>query len=99
MVKHIIIWNYADGFTEQENTDNGKRIKTEIENLVSLIDGIEFIKIGLNPLPSSNGDICLNSSFQSFEALENYQVHPEHQKVAKFVRSVTKDRRCMDYVE
>ena len=39
----------------------------------------------------------LNSVFESEEALNNYQVHPEHVKVAAFVRSITCNRMCMDF--
>lgn len=65
MVRHIIIWNFADGFTDQENKDNAKRVKEELENLINLIEGIVSIKVSTDPLPSSNGDMCLNSLFES----------------------------------
>ena len=39
----------------------------------------------------------LNSTFESIEDLNNYQVHEEHIKVAEFVRSITCNRMCMDF--
>ena len=34
---------------------------------------------------------------ESQEALDGYQVHPEHQKMVSFIRTVTCNRICLDY--
>ena len=49
-----------------------------------------FIRTGNYPIEA-------NYVFESEEALNNYQVHPEHVKVAAFVRSITCNRMCMDF--
>jgi hypothetical protein len=99
MVRHIVLWNYADGFTPEENTQNAQKMKSLLEELPGLIDGIVELKVQINPLPLSNRDIMLDSLFESEEALAAYIVHPEHKRVGEFVRSVTKDRACIDYKE
>ena len=97
MVQHIVLWNYADGFSPEENVQNAQKMKSMLEGLPGLIDGIVELKVQISPMPSSNRDIMLDSLFESEEALSAYIVHPEHKRVGKFVRSVTKDRACMDY--
>lgn len=99
MVRHIIMWNYKDGLTKEENKSNAKRIKRELENLVDTIDGIIEMNVVFNKLSSSTADIVLNSLFIDEKALEDYQDHPDHVKAAQFVRSVTQDRKCVDYIE
>jgi len=97
MVRHIVLWNYADGFSPEENLKNAQKMKALLEELLSLIDGIVELKVQINPMSSSNRDIMLDSLFESEEALAAYIVHPEHKRVGEFVRSVTKDRACVDY--
>ena len=99
MVRHIVTWNYRDGFSESENKENALRIKNELESLKHSIEGIIEMRVHINELSSSNKDLVLNSLFESAEALANYQVHPEHVRVGGFVRSVTQNRACIDYYE
>ena len=66
-------------------------------NLIEYIENIVEIEVITNPIAGSNAEIMLNSTFESIDALNNYQVHEEHVKVASFVRSVTCNRMCMDY--
>jgi hypothetical protein len=41
----------------------------------------------------------LDSTFINQEALDFYQNHEEHLKVASFVRSIVGSRICVDYEE
>ncbi len=97
MVKHIIIWNFKEEYTTEQKTEFAKKIKTELEALVGKVDGLTDLKIITNPLDSSNGDLMLDSTLTSAEALAGYQVHPDHVAAATFVRSVMGSRKCMDY--
>ena len=58
---------------------------------------IIMIKIYFTKDVYKRQDIMLNSTFESIEALNNYQVHEEHVKIATIVRSITCNRMCMDY--
>lgn len=101
MVKHIVIWKQDDRFTKEEKISNGAKIKESLEALKDIIPGVVSIKVITNLLPSgSDGDdLVLESVFESQEALDHYQNHPEHIKAATFVRSVVKSRKCVDYNE
>lgn len=101
MVKHIVIWEQDDRFTEEEKLSNGAKIKESLEALKEIIPGVVSIKVITNLLSSGSGgdDLVLESAFESEEALNNYQNHPEHIKAATFVRSVVKSRKCVDYYE
>jgi len=97
MVRHIVMWNYADGFSQEENIQNAQKMKSLLEELPNMIDGIVELNVQINPMTASNRDIMLDSLFEDKEALDKYIVHPEHKRVGEFVRAVTKDRACMDY--
>ena len=97
MVKHIIIWNFKDEYTLEEKAAYAEKIKSGLENLINLVPGITEIKVETAPLASSTGDLMLDSTFESIDALSAYQTNPHHVEVATFVRSVVKSRACMDY--
>ena len=98
MVKHIILWTLKDEFSAEEKENIKLGIKENLENLVGKIPGLLDVKVNINPLPSSNADLMLDSSFESEEALKNYATHPEHVAVADGkVRPYTKTRSCLDF--
>ena len=98
MIKHVIIWNLKEGYTTEEKAEILKGIKESIESLNGRIPGLIEVKVNVNPLPSSSGEVILDSSFESEEALKGYAVHPEHVEVANTkVRPFVASRACMDY--
>ena len=99
MVRHIVAWNFKEGFTEAENRENALRVKAEIEALPQWIDGIVKIEVKIDLMSTSTRAVVLDSLFVSEEALEAYVVHPEHKRAAAFVGSVFQDRVCLDYHE
>ena len=99
MVRHIVAWNFADGFSDAENAENAVLIKQQLQELAALIDGIIEIKVYIEPMPDSNRAVVLSSLFESVEAFNAYKTHPEHVRVGKLVRASTKDRVCFDSFE
>lgn len=98
MVKHIIIWTLKPEMTADEKKAQCAKIKADLEGLKGKIDGLTEIKVVTDLLGSSNGDLMLDSTFESAEALKAYAVHPEHVKVADgTVRPFTAERKCVDF--
>ncbi len=97
MVKHVIIWSFKEGLTDQEKADAKIKMKTELEALQGEIDGLLEIKLNIVPLESSKGDFMLDSTFTDEDALKAYQTNPKHVAAATFVRSVVGERKCFDY--
>lgn len=97
MVRHIVMWNYKEGLTAEENRRNAQKIKEELEGLVPVIPGVISLRVLTERLPSGGRDLLLDSLFESEEALQSYQVHPEHIRVSGFIGSVTQDRFCVDF--
>lgn len=98
MVKHVIIWNLKEGYSAEEKAEIKKGIKESIESLNGKIPGLINVSVNVDPLPSSSGEVILDSSFESVEALKGYAVHPEHVEVANTkVRPFVASRACMDY--
>ena len=98
MVKHIILWQLKDEFSDDEKSRIKTNIKTGLESLAGKIPGLLDIKVYTNGLPSSNADLMLDSSFTDADALKTYANHPEHVAVANSaVIPFTKTRSCLDF--
>lgn len=98
MVKHIIFWQLKDELSLEERTKAKNEIKNGLEALKGVVPGLKEIKVNINPLETSNADVMLDSTMESFEALKGYAVHPAHVKVAEgTVKPNVKLRVCMDY--
>lgn len=96
MVKHFIIWKIKD------EIDNKSLLKAEIkdalEGLVGKIDGLLEMKILTDGFASSAGDLMMDSTFVSREALCEYQKSPLHQAIANgLVRPSMQARLSFDY--
>lgn len=97
MVKHIVLWNFAEGLSDTEKAEAAEKMKALLEPIRELVPGAVKIQVLRNRLSSSNRDIALISTFETVDALAAYQNHPAHVEAGKYVRSVTCNRACMDY--
>lgn len=100
MVKHIILWKLKEELSAEEKEAVKAGIKEGLEGLAGQIPGLIEIKVHTNGLPTSNVDVMLESSFESFDALKAYSIHPKHVDVADGkVRPFTAQRSCLDYTD
>ncbi len=98
MVKHIILWKLKEEFTLSQKDEIKLGIKEGLEGLLGKIPGLLEIKVQTNPLPTSNADVMLDSTFENEDALKEYAKHPLHVDVANNnVRPYTEIRLCMDF--
>jgi len=99
MLRHIVMWNYKEGFSDIENQNNANKVKIQLEALKSTIPEIIEMKVHINTISSSNMDIILDSLFESETTMAAYKIHPEHIKVSELITSVLKNRTVFDYYE
>ncbi len=96
MIKHIVFWNLLDEADGRTKKENAALIKAGLERLVGIVDGLVSMHVG-EGFGDSSWDLCLVSDFESKEALEAYQTHPDHMKVRELVKKVRTDRVLCDY--
>ena len=92
MVKHVILWQLKDSFTEEEKTEIKAGIKAGLEGLAGQIPGLLSIQVHTEGLPSSNADLMLDSCFADAASLKGYVAVADGK-----VRPNVKCRVCMDY--
>ncbi|MCP4520093.1 MAG: Dabb family protein [Cytophagales bacterium] len=98
MIKHIVCWRVKEEANGQSKNEIIAQIKNELDGLVSVIEEIKELEVGINynEAPAAF-DVSLYSVFESKDTLQAYQVHPAHQKVAQYIGSVASERVVVDY--
>ena len=92
----MIVWKFKEEI-ENKSAIAGK-IKTALEGLVGKIEGLKEMHIIVDKLPSSSGDLMMDSLFISNEALQVYQKHPLHVEIADtLVQPYMQTRLSLDY--
>lgn len=100
MVRHVILWTLKSELTEVEKENVKKAAKEHLEGLFGKVPTLRAVKVNIEPLPSSNCDMMLDTSFDDEEGLKAYAVHPCHVEVANtYVRPFTSARVCFDFKE
>jgi hypothetical protein len=99
LLKHIVLFRFKDFAEGADKTENIIKLKSRLEALDGSIDEIKFFEVGTNIINSdASYDLALYSKFESKEDLYIYQKHPEHVKVADFVKKVCEARVVADYI-
>lgn len=96
MIRHIVSWKLA-----AEDADVRAEQAAEVARRLNALDGVvpqlRSISAGANvAYPDTNWDVTLVADFDSIAALEEYQVHPAHEEVVAYVRSVVAARAAVD---
>ena len=99
MVKHIILWKLRSELSAEEKREKALAIKQGLEGLKGQVPGLMEIHVQIDGrLETSNADIMLDSTLESFDALKGYAVHPANVAVADgVVRPNTELRTCLDF--
>lgn len=97
-LRHVVTWKLAetDATVKAEQI---ARIRSGLESLPALVSEIRTLEVGVNDVTSAqNWDVVLIADYDDADALARYVEHPEHQKVAGYIRSVVSERSSVDFV-
>ena len=93
MIKHVVMWK----FKEENKAENLKKAGELLLALPAIIGEIKKMEVYFDALHTpASMDMMLETEFLSFEDLHTYAVHPEHLRVAEFVKSVVESRVALD---
>jgi Stress responsive A/B Barrel Domain len=94
MLTHIVVWKYkpeTEPAIRQDHIAQLQRLAGIITEVVSLTVGADVLRL---PRSYHTG---LVATFRDRAALEAYTVHPEHEKVASFGRSISEHVASVDF--
>ncbi len=94
MIRHIVLFR----FKKDVPTEYREGLVADLNGLKDKIPVVRSLEIGIDIGRKENSyDIALNSTFDSFDAIEEYSVHPEHIKVVEKIKELC-DQTCkVDY--
>lgn len=96
-IRHIVIWKMAaeDADTRAEHAAG---VAERLRALRDVVPAIRALSVGTNvAYPDANADVALVVDVDDLQGLEDYQMHPAHQEVVGYVRSVTGGRMAVDF--
>ena len=96
MFVHIVMFK----FKEENKKANLIQAKQMLENLMGSVPSLRSIDVGFNEIEAErNMDLSLIAVFESKEGLDLYDMHPEHQKVVTFIKTVVEYTKATDYLK
>lgn len=94
MITHVVLFKFKPETTEAEI----QQLAVGLGGLPQLIEEIREFRFGTDVVHSERSyDLGLVSSFENLDALQRYNVHPEHQKVVAQVKAIASSVVAVDF--
>lgn len=94
MITHVVLFKFKQETTEAEI----QQLAEGLGDLPQQIEEIREFRFGADIIHSERSyDFALVSSFEDLDAMQRYQIHPEHQKVLAHVRAITSGVVAVDF--
>jgi hypothetical protein len=99
MVKHIVLWKLHESYSEKEKQAILREFMTRLLKLDKTITVLLHLEVYLRDQETadSNYDIMLDTVFHSLADLQEYQEHPDHQKVVSYIKGLKLHRAAIDF--
>lgn len=83
---------------DKDRLGKALQMKEIFGSLKNKINEIQFYEVGINTGKSAFAyDVVINSEFKSWEDLEKYVIHPEHQDAIMKNKMIKKEKAVVDY--
>ena len=97
MIRHVVMWKLRDEAEGKTKEENMAIIREQLLALCPIIPEIRRMEIGFDVMHTdASMDLLLLTEFDSLSDLKYYADHPEHLKVAAYVRRVVETRVVLD---
>jgi hypothetical protein len=94
MITHLVSFKFKPETTDAEI----QQLAEGLGRLPQIIEEIREFRFGADVIHSERSyDFGLVSSFDDLDAMQRYQVHPEHQKVIAHVKAITSGVVAVDF--
>lgn len=99
MIRHVVLFKFLDEAMGRSKQENLEITVSMLKNLMGIVPSLLSCQVEYNDsnADSSNYDLILITEHEDFEGLHSYIIHPEHQKVGVFMKTVRESRTCVDY--
>jgi uncharacterized protein with GYD domain len=96
MIRHVVLWKLSAADADQRRRE-AEEIRQRLERLVGVVPGLRSLAVGADTgWTEGNWDVVLVSEHDDQAALNDYQVHPAHVEVSGWIRTLVRERACVD---
>jgi hypothetical protein len=93
MITHIVFFKLR-----VPTPDNTQKAAGVLKELDGKIDVLKSLEVGTDLIHNERSfDIALTATFDSMEGLQTYRDHPEHVKVAEYIKEASVRIASVDY--
>lgn len=93
MITHIVLFKLKD-----RSAGSVIKAKDILSGMKGKIPQLRHLEVGIDVLHSERSyDLALVTKFDSIKELQNYQAHPVHVEVARYMNSVKDSSISVDY--
>ncbi|WP_166242303.1 Dabb family protein [Paenibacillus turpanensis] len=94
MLIHVVMFKL-----KEPTADVLQRTRDVLMSMKGKIPELLDIQVGIDVLRSERSyDLVLTTTFESLEAMQAYQVHPIHQDVIEYIKTVNEQSIVVDYI-
>lgn len=98
MIRHIVMWNFADSAEGMTKTEIMARVARELRALKGVVPVVRDIEVGESVTGGDmHYDMALIVTVDKLGDLPLYANHPEHLKVRDFISKVRTARVTADF--
>ncbi len=98
MIKHIVFWRLNETAYGKSKHFNAQTLKDKLLAMKGKVNGLLKMEVGFDFSKEEDScDVVLYSEFETKEALHQYQIHPDHKEIKKWINEVRYERRVLDY--
>ncbi len=98
MTKHIVFWRLNKTVDGKDKAAAAQLLKEKLFAMQNKVEGLLKVEVGFDISREQDScDVVLYSEFENKEALHQYQVHPDHEDLKKWLSKVRYERRVVDY--
>ena len=98
MIKHILFLRFNESAYGNDKLTNVQIFKEKLFAIQRKVKGLLKVEVGFDfSNEKDSSDVVLYSEFESKEALHEYQTHPDHEDLKKWLSEVRYERRVVDY--
>lgn len=98
MIRHIVFWRLNESAYGNDKQTNARILKEKLLAMQGKVKGLLKVEIGFDFSNEKDScDVVLYAEFENRESLHQYQIHPDHEAIKKWLSEVRYERRVIDY--
>lgn len=92
------MFKFSDTENDIEKSEKAEKMKSVFSPLRNIINVVESYEIAINSKKTDfSYDLAIISEYNTWEDLETYINHPEHQKAIHLCKDIKKEKAVLDY--